>query len=274
MIEIAKALALDAELIVFDEPTASLSPSEVERLFEVMTRLRDAGHALAFVSHRLEEVLAITDRVTVLREGRTVAAGLPTRGLTQPDIIKLMAGREMGAIYGQSPRRPARRRTGRAGNRTARRAAPVRDVSFQAWGGEILGLGGLVGAGRSETVEALFGLRPRRQGVIRLDGRAIHPASPAQAMRASIGFVPEDRRSQNIVPDFSIEENLLLAHLGAHRGFGRGYTPGGPPRRSCSTRWTCRRIACGIPACWRSPAACAEDTHRALAADRTQGVDS
>ena len=71
-------------------------------------------------------------------------------------------------------------------------------------------------------------------------------------MRASIGFVPEDRRSQNIVPDFSIEENLLLAHLGAHRGFGRGYTPGGPPRRSCSTRWTCRRIACGIPACWRS----------------------
>ena len=124
MIEIAKALALDAELIVFDEPTASLSPSEVERLFEVMTRLRDAGHALAFVSHRLEEVLAITDRVTVLREGRTVAAGLPTRGLTQPDIIKLMAGREMGAIYGQSPRRPARRRTGRAGNRTARRAAP------------------------------------------------------------------------------------------------------------------------------------------------------
>ena len=222
-------------------------------------------------SHRLEEVLAITDRVTVLREGRTVAAGLPTRGLTQPDIIKLMAGREMGAITAS---RPARRRTGRAGNRTARRAARVRDVSFQAWGGEILGLGGLVGAGRSETVEALFGLRPRRQGVIRLDGRAIHPASPAQAMRASIGFVPEDRRSQNIVPDFSIEENLLLAHLGAHRGFGRGYTPGGPPRRSCSTRWTCRRIAAGYRHAGALRRHAAEDTHRALAADRTQGVDS
>ena len=259
---------------MFDEPTASLSPSEVERLFEVMTRLRDAGHALAFVSHRLEEVLAITDRVTVLREGRTVAAGLPTRGLTQPDIIKLMAGREMGAIYGQSPpspSAPAHRPRWKSNGSPRRR---VRDVSFQAWGGEILGLGGLVGAGRSETVEALFGLRPRRQGVIRLDGRAIHPASPAQAMRASIGFVPEDRRSQNIVPDFSIEENLLLAHLGAHRGFGRGYTPGGPPRRSCSTRWTCRRIAAGYRHAGALRRHAAEDTHRALAADRTQGVDS
>ena len=240
---------------MFDEPTASLSPSEVERLFEVMTRLRDAGHALAFVSHRLEEVLAITDRVTVLREGRTVAAGLPTRGLTQPDIIKLMAGREMGAIYGQSPSpsAPAHRPRWKS-NGSPRRPGcamcPSRPGAVKSWAWADWWARG------APKPSKLFGLRPRRQGVIRLDGRAIHPASPAQAMRASIGFVPEDRRSQNIVPDFSIEENLLLAHLGAHRGFGRGYTPGGPPRRSCSTRWTCRRIACGIPACWRSPAAC------------------
>jgi ABC-type sugar transport system ATPase subunit len=223
LVEIAKALGLNAKLIIFDEPTSSLSPSEVERLFDIMTRLRADGRGLVFVSHRLEEVFAITDRVTVMREGRTVASALATGSLSQADLIRHMVGQDVGAIY-------SREATG------ARKDAPlafevrniatpplVKDVSFSVRRGEILGLGGLVGAGRSETVEAIFGLRPRSAGTILLDGKPIDPRKPAQAVRAGIGFVAEDRRLQNIVPDLSVKENLLLAHLGAYRGFGLGY---------------------------------------------------
>ena len=222
LVEIAKALAVDATLIIFDEPTASLSPSEVERLFDVMTRLRDAGRALVFVSHRLEEVFAVTDRVTVMREGRTVARSLPTADLSQSDIIRLMVGQDLGRIYAEHPA------VGTLGEpvlqvRHLRAPPKVRDVSFTLHRGEILGLGGLVGAGRSETLEAVFGLRRRSRGEIRVNGQPFTPRRPADAIRAGIGFVPEDRRQQSIVPDFSVRENLLLGHLSAYRGFGLGY---------------------------------------------------
>jgi ribose transport system ATP-binding protein/rhamnose transport system ATP-binding protein len=222
LVEIAKALAVDATLIIFDEPTASLSPGEVERLFEVMSRLRAAGHALVFVSHRLEEVFAITDRVTVMREGRTVARSLPTGSLSQSDIVRLMVGQDLGRIYAE---RPAETAHGAPVLEVRHLRAPprVRDVSFSLHRGEILGLGGLVGAGRSETLEAVFGLRPHSGGEIRLDGRPFAAKHPAQAIRAGLGFVPEDRRGQSIVPDFSVRENLLLGHLSAHRGFGLDY---------------------------------------------------
>ena len=224
LVEIAKALALDANLVIFDEPTSSLSPSEVDRLFDIMSRLRADGRGLIFVTHRLEEVLTITDRVTVMREGTTVARGLETAGLSQADIIRHMVGRELGAIYAR---------------REALKAVPdgetvlevehlssrplVRDVSFTLRRGEVLGLGGLVGAGRSEVAEALFGLRPRDGGSIRLNGVTVDPRSPAQAIRLGIGLVAEDRRAQNIIPDFSVRENLFLAHIGMHRGPGLGY---------------------------------------------------
>jgi ABC-type sugar transport system ATPase subunit len=222
LVEIAKALAIDATLIIFDEPTASLSPGEVERLFDVMTRLRTAGHALVFVSHRLEEVFAVTDRVTVMREGRTVARSLPTGSLSQSDIIQLMVGQDLGRIYAE---RPTVMSLGEPVLEVRHLCAPprVRDVSFTLHRGEILGLGGLVGAGRSETLEAMFGLRPRTGGEILLDGQAFAARRPADAIRAGIGFVPEDRRVQSIVPDFSVRENLLLGHLSAYRGFGLGY---------------------------------------------------
>ncbi|PPQ35797.1 sugar ABC transporter ATP-binding protein [Rhodopila globiformis] len=222
LVEIAKALAVDATLIIFDEPTASLSPGEVERLFDVMTRLRAAGRALVFVSHRLEEVFAVTDRVTVMREGRTVGGSLPTASLSQSDIVRLMVGQDLGRIYAE---RPAVHAAGEPVLEVRHLCAPprVRDVSFTLHRGEILGLGGLVGAGRSETLEALFGLRPHSGGEIRLHGKAFSPRRPADAIRAGIGFVPEDRRLQSIVPDFSVRENLLLGHLSAYRGFGLGY---------------------------------------------------
>src|ERR1700683_2679279 len=178
LVEIAKALALNSTLIIFDEPTASLSPPEVERLFQVMTTLKRAGHTLVFVSHRLEEVFAITDRVTVMREGRTVAKSLPTGSLSQSDVIQLMVGRALGRIYAERP--PVMSRAEPVLEVRHLCAPPrVRDVSFTLHRGEILGLGGLVGAGRSETLEAMFGLRPRTGGEILLDGQAFAARRPA-----------------------------------------------------------------------------------------------
>jgi ABC-type sugar transport system ATPase subunit len=222
LVEIAKALALNSALIIFDEPTASLSPGEVERLFDVIVRLKQAGCALAFVSHRLEEVFALTDRVTVMREGRTVADSLDTASLNQAEIIRLMVGREIGQIFMSHPAAKADRPVALDVSHLSSLPA-VRDVSFQLHRGEVLGLAGLIGAGRSETVEAIFGLRARSGGTLRLAGKLYDPRSPAAAIRAGVGLVAEDRRGQSIVPDFSVRENLLLGHLGAHRGFGLAY---------------------------------------------------
>lgn len=224
LVEIAKALALNAELLIFDEPTASLSPGEVERLFDIMTTLRTAGRALVFVSYRLEEVFAISDRVTVMREGRTVAASLDTHSLTQSDIIRHMVGRDTPGPLLRSIDVGNGRDLPVVLEVSHLRAPPaVRDVSFSLRQGEILGLGGLVGAGRSETVEAIFGLRARAEGTLTLSGRPFDPKRPADAIRAGMALVPEDRRTQSIIPDFTVRENLLLGHLSSHRGISLGY---------------------------------------------------
>jgi len=226
LVEIAKALALNSSLIIFDEPTASLSPPEVERLFQVMTTLKRSGHTLVFVSHRLEEVFAITDRLTVMREGRTVAKSRATSSLNQAELIRLMVGQELkpalrqGSISNEvRPPRPVILEVKNLASPPA-----VRDVSFTVHQGEILGLGGLVGAGRSETMETIFGLRVRQHGELQLHGRMFTPKRATDAIRAGVGFVAEDRRVQGIVPDFSVRENLLLGHLAASRKFGLGYS--------------------------------------------------
>jgi ABC-type sugar transport system ATPase subunit len=225
LVEIAKALALNADLVIFDEPTSSLSPTEVDRLFDIMTRLKNSGKALAFVSHRLEEVFAITDRVTILREGRTVAEGVPTAGLSQNDIIRHMVGRDIGSVFRKaSPNRAANGQPFVLEVAHLQAPPSVRDVSFSVRKGEILGLGGLVGAGRSEAAEAIFGLRARTGGHVFVGGKELHPKSPITAIRAGIGMVAEDRRAQNIVPDMTVGENLFLAQMGKHKGFGRGHS--------------------------------------------------
>jgi ribose transport system ATP-binding protein/rhamnose transport system ATP-binding protein len=226
LVEIAKALALNSTLIIFDEPTASLSPPEVERLFQVMTALKRSGHALVFVSHRLEEVFAITDRVTVMREGRTVAKSLDTASLAQGELIRLMVGQELKQALPAEPNhsKPGGSRTPVFKVRGLTAAPAVRDVSFEVYKGEIVGLGGLVGAGRSETAEAIFGLRPRHRGQLYVNGIPYAPNRARDAIRAGIGFVAEDRRVQGIVPDFSVRENLLLSHLAASRKFGLDYS--------------------------------------------------
>jgi ABC-type sugar transport system ATPase subunit len=226
LVEIAKALALNSTLIIFDEPTASLSPPEVERLFQVMMTLKRSGHTLVFVSHRLEEVFAITDRVTVMREGRTVAKSLETASLSQAELIRLMVGQELNPVLVQHSNGNGSKSVRSVILEVRNLASPpaVRDVSFKVHRGEILGLGGLIGAGRSETVETIFGLRARQNGELHLNGKPFAPKRAADAIRAGIGFVAEDRRVQGIVPDFSVRENLLLGHLAASRKFGLGYS--------------------------------------------------
>jgi ABC-type sugar transport system ATPase subunit len=233
LVEIAKALALDSHILIFDEPTAALSPHESERLFEIIRRLAERQRGIIFVSHRLEEIFSVTDRVTVLREGRVVAGGVPTPSLTQPELVRLMVGREVSDIYA---RQVVPKDTSPADVVLDVRnlASPPRvcDVSFVVRRGEILGLAGLVGAGRSETLETIFALRRASSGTIELNGQRFRAHSPREAIRAGIGFVPEDRRGQGIVPDFSVRENLMLAHLGEHRGLGLGYGARDEPVRA------------------------------------------
>ena len=225
LVEILKALALDSRIIIFDEPTAPLSPHESERLFDIMRRLAARGRGLIFVSHRLEEIFTIADRVTVLREGKLIEGGLPTGSLTQGELVRLMVGRELQDIYDRKQARPAAAADGAPVLRVRHLCCPplARDVSFEVRAGEIHGLAGLVGAGRSETLETIFGLRRATSGTIEFEGKPFLPGSPREAIRAGIGLIPEDRRGQGIVPDFSVRENLLLAHLGARSGIGLGY---------------------------------------------------
>jgi ribose transport system ATP-binding protein/rhamnose transport system ATP-binding protein len=189
-----------------------------------MRDLAARGHALIFVSHRMEEIFTVTDRVSVMREGRTVAKALPTNSLDIGKLVELMVGQAVSDIYSRATA-PTTRSDGAVALRVSHLACPpmVRDVSFQVRHGEIVALAGLVGAGRSETVETIFGLRRPTGGSIELEGKPFQANWPVQAIRAGIGLIPEDRRRQGIVPDFSVRENLLLAHLGNHDGFGLAY---------------------------------------------------
>ncbi|PUA19711.1 sugar ABC transporter ATP-binding protein [Glaciimonas sp. PCH181] len=235
IIEIGRALQQDSELIIFDEPTASFSPPEVDRLFAIMRLLRERGKAMVFVSHRLEEIFDITDRITVMREGRTVASDLVTAEITPNELIQRMVGREIGNLYDRNEARVGALQLSFAADhavpekkillevRNLRSGKAVRDVSFSVRAGEIVGLAGLVGAGRSETLETIFGLRPMDGGSIHYLGQPVRFRTPAQATRQGIGMIGEDRRRQGIIPDFTVQENLLLAHLGADKSPGLGY---------------------------------------------------
>jgi ABC-type sugar transport system ATPase subunit len=216
LVEIARALALNAKVIIFDEPTTSLSPSEVACLFRVMGRLRNEGCAMIFVSHRLEELFAITDRVTVLRDGGIAASGFKTTDLSQTELVRLMIGRELG----RPPAAPTDMADEAKPNISLQvenlASGPlVKDISFDLHEGEILGLGGLVGAGRSETLEAIFGLRTLQAGRMLLNGVKFSPRRPLDAIKLGVGFVAEDRRAQSILPDLSVRENLTVAALSA-----------------------------------------------------------
>jgi rhamnose transport system ATP-binding protein len=203
-------------VIVMDEPTAALTSSEVKRLFRIVEALRARGAAILFISHRLEEVFELCQRVTVMRDGRHVLTQ-PTRELTTQSVIRAMVGRDMDALF---PKVEAER--GRVVLEVERltREGVFTDVSFQVHAGEIVALAGLVGAGRSEVARAIFGIDRWDAGSVRIDGKKLPAGSPTAAMSAGIGLVPEDRRQQGLVMDFSIERNVALSSLGRVRRFG------------------------------------------------------
>ena len=210
VVEIAKAMGAEARVLIMDEPTASLSEREVTRLFAVIARLRGDGVGIIYISHRLEELAAIADRITVLRDGQTV--GTSDRGeVTRADVIRMMVGRELDAVF---PKRDiALGETALEIKNLSHVRTGIRRASLSVRRGEILGLAGLVGSGRTQLAETIFGLTPADDGEIAIDGTAVAIQSPADAIRAGIGYVPEDRRQHGVVLDMSVAANASLASL-------------------------------------------------------------
>ena len=209
VVEIAKALSQDARILVMDEPSATLTPQEVERLLKIVRELRTQGLGIIYISHRLEEVYEISDRIMVLRDGGHVATR-PTGELGREALIELMVGRK---LENEFPSHEPRIGDERLEVRGLSRGTAVRDISFSARAGEILALTGLVGAGRTETVRLLFGADQPDSGSISLDGEALHFSNPRQAIRAGIGLLTEDRKGQGLVLMHSVRENFGLPNL-------------------------------------------------------------
>lgn len=219
MVEIAKALSLDASIIVMDEPTSSLPTAtskptdlnEVEVLLDLILKLRDRGKAVIYISHRMGEIFRISDRITVLRDGKLV--GVRETAKTNPDeIVSMMVGRKLEDLYGH-PEMPV------IGEkvlevRGLNQAGRLHDISFDVRAGEILGVAGLVGAGRSETARATFGADPRDYGEILVEGKPVSINSPMDAIRAGVGFLPEDRKLQGLFLGMAIRLNVTAADLG------------------------------------------------------------
>lgn len=209
MVQIARALAFGARILIFDEPTASLTYQETRDLFRIIRQLKADGAGIVFISHHLEEVMEISDRVSVMRDGELVGE-CPVSEITIPQMIALMAGQEIAFskfdrdFHGTEPVLEVRSLT--SGKR-------FHDVSFTLNKGEILGVGGLVGAGRTEVMLAIFGALPIDSGTVLVNGRDLHAKSPKDAIEAGIGYLPEERRSDAIFPQLSIRENITIPIL-------------------------------------------------------------
>ncbi len=207
MVEIARALASDSRLIIMDEPTAPLTPKEVETLFVIARRLRDEGRTIIFISHRLEEVRALCDRVTIFRDGNKIATEA-IGNLSDADIIRLMIGRPFKEYMHK-----ARAEIGAVALKVERLSVPglFQDISFEVRKGEIVGLGGLVGAGRTDVARALFGVAPAASGTLWVDGKTVSITDPSEAIALGLAFVPEDRAVAGIFRTLSVEENITAA---------------------------------------------------------------
>ncbi len=211
MVEIAKALSVNARVLIMDEPTSSLSLAETENLFKVIKDLRKRGVSIIYISHRLGEVKELADRVTVLRDGEN--AGELAKGEIDHDaMVKLMVGREVAQLYERSRHEIGEVALSVEGLRTA--AHPAHKLSFEVRAGEIVGVAGLVGAGRTEMMETLFGVSEPLAGEIRVHGgEALELKSPRDAIEAGMALVPEDRKSQGLILDMNVRENMSLASL-------------------------------------------------------------
>ncbi|MFR0355617.1 sugar ABC transporter ATP-binding protein [Streptomyces sediminimaris] len=223
MVALARAVAVDARVVIMDEPTSSLEPREVRTLFGVIRMLRGRGVAVVYVSHRMDELYEICDTVTVLRDGRLVHSG-PLAGLDRLKLVAMMLGREIGEVRAEGMTKfsgshgttaePVLRAEGlTAGHR-------LREVSLSIRPGEVVGLGGLLGSGRSETAKAIAGALPTDAGRVTVAGAPVRAGSTAAAIRAGISLLPEDRKAEGIVPGLSVRENIALAALPALSRFG------------------------------------------------------
>ena len=251
MVEIARALSMKSRLIVMDEPTSALSSSEVEKLFRIIRDLKAQGLSIIFVTHRLEEVMQICDRYTVLRDGHLVGSG-SIADATIDGIIRLMVGRQVNALFAHRERTAAGdvvlsvEGLSRRGNAQDQNATVLADVGFEVRRGEILGIAGLVGAGRTEMARAVFGADPFDSGRVIIDGREVHIRSPQDAIRHGIGLVPEDRKQQALFLALAVRTNLSMAsHSGSRAGACSSTKPPSVPwsrstARSLTSAWRAR----------------------------------
>jgi ribose transport system ATP-binding protein len=241
MVEIAKALAADGRaplrILILDEPTAILSGRETDALFARIGALRAAGVAILYCSHRLEEIERIADEVTILRDGERVGGGA-VNTMARDVLIPLMVGRAIGSEHwrGATPATDAPAVLAVSGLSTAADvgAPAVRDATFTLRAGEVVGLVGLIGAGRSTLARTLMGAMRRTAGTVLLDGRVFQPRSPREAIRAGVGFVPEDRKGSALMPHASVRVNTTLAHLGT---FARRGVVDRAAERGATRRW-------------------------------------
>jgi len=213
MVEIAKALARNAKVIAFDEPTSSLSAREIDNLFRVIRELRNEGRVIIYVSHRMEEIFALSDAITVFKDGRYVRTFDDTRQVNHDQLVQAMVGRELGDIYGWQPREYGAERL-----RLEHVKAPgVRQpISLSVKSGEIVGLFGLVGAGRSELMKGLFGGTRITGGQVMIDGQPVDIRKPAHAIRAGMMLCPEDRKADGIIPVHSVRDNINISARRKH----------------------------------------------------------
>ncbi len=210
LVEIAKALSTNARVLIMDEPTSSLSGREAENLFKVIRDLRARGVSIVYISHRLGEVKTLADRVTVLRDGEN-AGELAREEISHGAMVKLMVGRDLSQFYPHEPHQPGSVVLEVSGLRTP--ANPRHEVSFSVRAGEIVGLAGLVGAGRTEVLLTLFGVTPALGGTVRVSGQEVSPRSPLEAIHAGLALVPEDRKKQGVILEMAVRENVSLASL-------------------------------------------------------------
>lgn len=209
MVEIAKAISYDAKLIVMDEPTSALTDREVSQLFKIINRLRDEGRGIVYISHKMDEIFQISDRITVFRDGERVGSDRANE-TTMDRMVTMMVGRPVSEMF---PKVPCEIGAVHLEVRGLTRGKLFRDISFDVRRGEILGIAGLVGAGRTEVIEAIFGIRSLDAGEILIDGKPVAIRSPADAIRLGMAFLTEDRRDTGIFPMLDIQFNMFIANM-------------------------------------------------------------
>lgn len=214
LVEITRALSHDASLIIMDEPTAALSRNEIDELFQIIAQLKAEGRAILFISHKFDEIFRVADSFVCLRDGEKVGEG-PISSVTESKLVSLMVGRPIDQVF---PKRNIAIGETVLKVEGLSNATEFADVSFELRKGEILGFYGLVGAGRSETMQCLFGLTPPTKGTVTLNGHTINLSSPEQCIAAGISYVPEDRQHQGAILDLSIRDNITLVSIGQHVG--------------------------------------------------------